>query len=358
MVWHESSSLSHLYYAGLTLTCVYMYTFVQLAFVPASLTCWALVIGYQIVAVAADVLPRPVLVSNAVFLLSINLIGMSACYWMEWSVRVDFLQQRIIHRQAAELRRTLGELEARNAELDTFAYSVSHDLKSPLVAVQGLAGMVLEDYGARLDDEGRHFLGRLQANVRHMERLIQDLLELSRVGRESRPPERVCMAEVVEDLVAESIAVIRERGIAVTAVDLGGLWGVRTRIEQVMRNLLGNAIKYMGDTPAPAIEIGMRGGGRLVECWVKDNGIGIDAQYQEKVFEIFQRLHDVEVEGTGVGLAISRRIVEGVGGRLWVESVKGEGSTFRFTWPAAAEGAGALAPVDGRERLDPAGATA
>jgi signal transduction histidine kinase len=335
MMWRDSSALSHLYYAGLTLTCVYLYTFVRLSFVAASVTCWSLVVVYQATALWSGATPTPVLVSNALFLLSINIIGMSVCYWMERGGRVDFLQQRLIARQAEELRRTLGELEAKNADLDSFVYSVSHDLKSPLVAVQGLAGMIVEDYGGRLDDEGRHLLGRVQANVEHMERLIQDLLELSRVGRESRGPERVPMADVVEELVAEAGAAIRERGIEVTSVDLGALWGVRTRIEQVMRNLLGNAIKYMGDTASPAIEIGMREGGPLVECWVRDNGIGIDPEYQDKVFEIFQRLHDVDVEGTGVGLAITRRIVEAVGGRLWVESSKGRGATFRFTWPSA-----------------------
>jgi hypothetical protein len=105
-----------------------------------------------------------------------------------------------------------------------------------------------------------------------------------------------------------------------------------------MRNLLGNAAKYMGDTLSPRIEVGARGGGPFVECYVQDNGIGIDPRDHEKIFDIFHRLNDVEVEGTGVGLAIVRKIVDGVGGRLWVESEKGRGATFRFTWPAPPPG--------------------
>jgi len=231
------------------------------------------------------------------------------------------------------LRDTVVQLREKNAELDSFVYSVSHDLKAPLVAVQGLAGLIVEDYGARLDDEGRHFLGRLQVNVKRMEQLIQDLLELSRVGRESRPPAAVHLAEVIDDVVTEMAGTIRERGIKMSTRDLGPLWGVPTRIGQVMSNLIGNAIKYMGDSPSPAIEVGMREAGPLAECWVRDNGIGIDPQYHDKIFEIFQRLGDVEAEGTGVGLAITRKIVESVGGRIWVESTKGNGATFWFTWP-------------------------
>jgi signal transduction histidine kinase len=234
----------------------------------------------------------------------------------------------------AAARRTLAELEAKNAELDSFTYSVSHDLTAPLVSVEGLVGSLVEDFGEQLDGRGRHYLDRIQVNVRQMEQLIQDLLALSRVGRESRAPEAVNLMEVVDDLVGEMAGPIQERGIKVTVREAATIWGIRTQVEQVVGNLLGNAIKYMGETGSPMVEVGAIDRGELVDCYVKDNGIGIDPAYHEKVFELFQRLNEVKAKGTGVGLAIVKRIVEGAGGRVWVESAKGQGATFRFTWPA------------------------
>jgi signal transduction histidine kinase len=248
-----------------------------------------------------------------------------------------------LQQMVAALRDAEQELTAKNAELDSFVYSVSHDLKAPLVAVQGFAGILADDYGPQLDAEGRHFLGRVQANVQQMERLIRNLLALSRTGRDGRSPELVDLGEVVDGFVAEASETLRARGVTVRRRDLGVLWAVRTEIEQAMRNLLSNAVKYLGDTPAPLIEVGMREAGPMVECWVKDNGIGIDPQYHDTVFEIFQRLQEVEAEGTGVGLAIVRKVVSRGGGRIWVESRKGQGATFRFTWPAHAAAPGAEA---------------
>ncbi|MBI2218881.1 MAG: GAF domain-containing protein [Candidatus Rokubacteria bacterium] len=236
-------------------------------------------------------------------------------------------------RLSDEMQRTLEELEAKNAELDAFVYSVSHDLKAPLVAVQGMAGALLEDCADQLDEHGQHYVNRLQANVEQMERLIRDLLTLSRVGREGRGAGPVDLAEVVGDVLAELGEPIRARGIKVTVGDLPELWGLRVQIEQLMRNLVGNAVKYIGDAATPTIEIGATRHADAWECRVRDNGIGIEPAYHEKVFEIFQRLGEVEVEGTGVGLALVKKIVDLAGGRAWVESAKGEGATFRFTWP-------------------------
>ena len=172
-------------------------------------------------------------------------------------------------------------------------------------------------------------------NVQQMERLIQDLLERSRVGREPEAPSAVERDEVVRDCVAEMGPALLARGIDVVCHGGGLLWGARPRIKQVMSNLLGNAAKYMGDQTAPRIEVGAHPQGALVECYVRDNGIGIDPQYHERIFDIFHRLNDVEAEGTGVGLAIVHRIVERTGGHVWVESEPGQGATFHFTWPAA-----------------------
>jgi signal transduction histidine kinase len=144
----------------------------------------------------------------------------------------------------------------------------------------------------------------------------------------------VALADVVDDVLAELTESLRTRGIKVTVADLPTVPAVRVELEQVLRNLLSNAVKYMGDTPAPAIEIGATARGTTVEVWVRDTGIGIDAAYHDRVFEIFQRLKQISADGTGVGLAIVKKIVERAGGRIWVESTQGEGATFRFTWPA------------------------
>jgi len=232
-----------------------------------------------------------------------------------------------------ELQRATLQLEAKNRELNTFVYTVSHDLKAPLVSLQGMTDLLLQDHSEKLDGKGHHYLERLRVNVQHMERLISDLLALSRAGREGQPPEEVSLDEVLDGLMAEYSEKIQSRGIRVTRHPLPTLWGIRTQIEQVMANLLGNAIKYLGATSSPLIEIGARDEGETVECYVRDNGIGIDPAYHEKIFEIFQRLKETEAEGTGVGLAIVKKIIEGVGGRTWVESAKGQGATFYFTWP-------------------------
>jgi GAF domain-containing protein len=243
-------------------------------------------------------------------------------------------------RLVEELKAMTQELGLKNKELDTFVYTVSHDLKAPLVTLQGMAELLMDGYGQALDEQGQHFLNRLKANARQMEQLILDLLALSRIGREGRPAEAVPLHEVVDDVLVEWADRIRAKGIRVTCHELLTLWGLRTQIEQVMSNLVGNAVKYIGEPAEPVIEIGAKDaagerGDAMVECYVRDNGIGIDPAYHEKVFEIFQRLKETEAEGTGVGLAIVKKIVEGAGGRVWVESAKGQGSTFRFTWPKA-----------------------
>ena len=240
-------------------------------------------------------------------------------------------------RLLAATRAQATTLEAKNAELDAFAYSVSHDLKSPLVAIDGMAGVLREDYADRLDAAGLHVLSRIEANVGRMERLIGDLLRFSRVGREAYRPETVPLPDVVDAVLDEFVGTIERRGIAVTRPAPVCVRGIPTQVEQVVRNLVSNAVKFLGATPAPAIAIEAvdRGDG-MIECAVRDNGIGIDPAWHAKIFEIFGRLHDVDAEGTGVGLALVKKIVESNGGRVWVESAKGQGATFRFTWPRAA----------------------
>ncbi|MGH7829975.1 MAG: sensor histidine kinase, partial [Candidatus Binatia bacterium] len=237
-------------------------------------------------------------------------------------------------RLVRELEETTQQLSAKNKELDSFVYTVSHDLKAPLISLEGMAALLLDEYAGKLDEGAQHYLKRLMASSKQMEGLIIDLLALSRIGREGRSPEGVSLNQIVDDLMLEWGETIRAKNIHVTRHELPKLWGVRVQVQQVMTNLLSNAVKYLGARPDPMIEIGAKeNGGKMIECYVKDNGIGIDPQYHEKVFETFQRLKEIETEGTGVGLAIVRKIIEGAGGRVWVESAKGEGATFRFTWP-------------------------
>ena len=228
-------------------------------------------------------------------------------------------------------------LAKKNAELDAFTYSVSHDLKAPLVTIQAMCGLVMEDHAERLDEEGRRVLSRIEANAVHLAQLISDLLALSRIGREARAPEAVAIRNVIEAVLDRLSEQVRARGVEVVSTADVTVWGVRVHLEQVFANLVSNAVKYLGDAPAPRVEIGAADSdGRFVEFSVRDNGIGIDPAYHARVFELFQRLRDVEAEGTGVGLALVKKIVETAGGRIWVDSKVGEGATFRFTWPAGA----------------------
>ena len=247
-------------------------------------------------------------------------------------------------RAEEEREALIAELEAKNAELERFTYTVSHDLKSPLITIQGFLGLLEQD-AARGDAERmRADLARISNAVEEMQRLLNELLELSRIGRLVNPPEEVGLGELVRealDLVAGRLA---ERSVEVEiADDLPVVYGDRSRFREVLENLIDNSVKFMGDQPAPRIEIGARRDGEETVLYVRDNGVGIDPRYHERIFGLFEQL-DPKAEGTGVGLAIVKRIVEVHGGCVWVESAGvGQGSTFYFTLPAATL---ALSPVE------------
>ena len=244
-----------------------------------------------------------------------------------------------VQSQLRELNTVLGrqalELRIKNAELDSFVSSISHDLKTPLVALHGMAGALLEGYGRKLDTRGCHYLERVQANVILMESLIANLRTLSWIGRESHSFQAVDLADVVTEVLAELAEPIRARGVKVVVSGTGTFWGVRKELQQVFTSLVSNAVKYLGDTTVPTVEIGTLPGDGTLECYVRDNGIGIDSAYHAKIFETFERLKDVPGDGTGVGLTIVKKIVEAVGGRVWIESSEAQGTTLWFTWPTA-----------------------
>lgn len=238
----------------------------------------------------------------------------------------------------SQLNQKADEIEQKNKELETFVYTVSHDLKSPVVALQGMAGILMEDYKDKLDEQARHYLDRLMANANQMELLIGDLLELSRIGRMTHSPEQLDLNPMVEEIISRCRMRFPQRPVGTVILPLPTVLADRVRIQQVFENLLSNAFKFLGEHPHPRIEVGVKDEGEVYTFWIGDNGIGIDPAYQEKVFEIFQRLQEVEVEGTGVGLTIVKRIVEGVEGKVWVESTRGKGATFYFTWPKHSNG--------------------
>ncbi len=226
-------------------------------------------------------------------------------------------------------------LERSNRELESFAYVASHDLQEPLRTLAGFSELLASRYAERLDEQGREYLEFLGEGALRMQTLISDLLAYSRLGRQGDPFVPVDLGRVVHDSVLDLQASIDEAGAEVKVDRLPTLPGDASQLAQVFRNLVGNAVKYRRAGVPPRIEVSARRTGSGWEIAVRDNGLGIEEQYFERIFVIFQRLHGRrEFSGTGIGLAICRKVVERHGGRIWVSSTPGEGSTFYFTLPA------------------------
>ncbi|MFN8413673.1 MAG: ATP-binding protein [Anaerolineales bacterium] len=233
-----------------------------------------------------------------------------------------------------KLEELLVELQDKNNELERFTYTVSHDLKAPLITIGGFVGFLEKDVIAGNQIQAKRDISRIMEAVQKMEQLLNELLELSRVGRMVNDPESVSFEEMVKDalrlvqggLEANQIKVEIEAGLPAVKVD-------RSRIIEVLQNLLDNASKFMGQQTEPKITIGVRNTDEMKIFFVKDNGIGIDPEYHERVFGLFNKL-DVSTEGTGVGLALVKRIIEFHNGKIWIESDgNGTGTTFCFTLP-------------------------
>jgi len=237
-------------------------------------------------------------------------------------------------RAEEERERLIAELESKNAELERFTYTVSHDLRSPLVTISGFLGVLKQDAmagNAEAMEEDVTFISKAAGK---MEQLLDELLDLSRIGRRDNPAEEIALADLAQEVVSMTLGKLGDRGIRVEiSADLPIVFGDRLRLWEVLQNLVDNAASFMGDQPRPRIEIGSRRDREETVCYIRDNGMGIDPAYHEKVFGLFDRL-DPKGEGTGVGLAIVKRIVEVHGGRIWVESEGlGQGATFCFTIP-------------------------
>jgi signal transduction histidine kinase len=237
-----------------------------------------------------------------------------------------------------ELAAQVQELAQANEEMEAFLYSVSHDLAAPLVSVEGMAGMLVRDCGGQLGPEGLRRLERIRVNVERLQGLLNDLLELSRVGRMDTTTTAADLSRVTQEVLELLEGEIAAAGAQVVVAGAPGLpvQANARRLTQVMQNLIGNAVKYGRGASGPRIEVGWADRGDMVEVWVSDHGPGIPPEHQERIFRPFHRLAAAAgTAGTGMGLAIVKKAVEFHGGKVWVESRPGAGTTFCFTLPKA-----------------------
>lgn len=264
--------------------------------------------------------------------------------WLECRARAIhsglYAGGRIMHfyditerKKSAEQREELLKvLETQKADLERFVYTVSHDLKTPLITIQGFLGILEENLSQGDMEEVPNDIARIERAANRMQRLLDELLELARIGRENVVEEPVDLGQVIAEALEILQADIVNRGVEVV-VHAGSpvVWGFRTRLVEVFQNLIDNAIKYLGDQPTPKIEVSVEPRDEQVVCFVRDNGIGVESKYKDKIFDLFEQLNP-QYEGTGIGLTIVKRIVENHGGRIWFESDESrQGTTFWFT---------------------------
>jgi signal transduction histidine kinase len=238
----------------------------------------------------------------------------------------------------SERDKLIDELESKNAELERFTYTVSHDLKSPLITIKGFLGYVREDVRIGNMERFEADLQRIGDAADKMQHLLGDLLELSRIGRLTNEPIYIRMNELITEVLELLHGRISAGNIVVhMAEDLPSVYGDRQRLFEVFQNLIDNAAKFMGNQPVPQIDIGVQGelNGNPV-FFVRDNGIGIAPQFKDKIFGLFDKLN-AQSDGTGIGLALVKRIIEFHKGRIWVESEVGAGATFFFALPTQPE---------------------
>ena len=249
--------------------------------------------------------------------------------------------QEALRSFSAELERKVlartDQLEQAVSELEAFSYTVAHDLRSPLRAINGYATIMVEDHGEAIGDDGRDLCRHMIVNTVRMGELIDDLLAFSRLGDEALARERLDMSRLAEEAFHEQ-AEQSGSGASFSAGELPGAVGDPVMLKQVWVNLIGNALKFSAQAEQPTVEVGAAASAEELTYWVRDNGEGFDMAYAGKLFRVFERLQGAEVEGNGVGLAIVRRVVEKHGGRVWAEAAPGEGATFFFTLPLATDG--------------------
>jgi light-regulated signal transduction histidine kinase (bacteriophytochrome) len=245
----------------------------------------------------------------------------------------------IIHHveDVTESVRLAAQLETARQELESFSYSVSHDLRAPLRVIDGFSLALLEDYGSSLPPEGQDLLARVRQQTQRMAQLIEGLLQFSRLGRKPLDVTSVDLAALAQAVVLELRQANADRKVEVAIAPLPPAMGDRGLLRQVLTHLIGNAFKFTRQRPDAQIEIGSRDDNGERVYYVKDNGAGFDMRYADKLFGVFQRLHPAaDFEGTGVGLALVQRIILRHGGRVWGEARLNEGAAFSFTLGAGA----------------------
>jgi hypothetical protein len=236
----------------------------------------------------------------------------------------------------ARVRERTAELEAANKDLESFSYSVSHDLRAPLRHIGGFSDILLNQYSSQMPEEARRLLGMVVSSTEQMGRLVEDLLRLSRLGREPLSKQPVNVVALVREVMAGLDKDKGDRSVDVQIGELPGCAGDYALLKQVFINLLSNALKFTRQKENARVEVGFQEQNGERVYFVRDNGAGFDMQYADKLFRVFQRLHRAEdFEGTGVGLSIVHRIIQRHGGRVWAEGRPDEGATFYFTLPAA-----------------------
>jgi PAS domain S-box-containing protein len=246
------------------------------------------------------------------------------------STRIAFRQE--IEHLNASLRQRTRDLEATNQELEAFSYSVSHDLRAPLRAIEGFARLLHEAESQRLAEESASYLRRIQENAQRMQRLIQDMLTFSRVTRQPLNRQTIQPAELVQRAYEDLSLEYANRQVRLVVGELPACEADPMLLAQVWNNLLSNALKFTRTRAVAHIEVGFRQEGREAIYFVRDNGVGFDMRYARKLFTAFQRLHsEEEYEGSGVGLSIVRRIIRRHGGRVWIEAEPDQGTTVSFT---------------------------
>ena len=255
----------------------------------------------------------------------------------EWTLIEDSQRKRAaeeIGRLNEALVRRAEQIESINRDLESFAYSVSHDLRVPLRAIDGFSRLVLKQYENKLDDEGKRLLNVVRDNTARMGQMIDDILAFSRTGSLVISKSEVNMENLARAALEELAQNLAGRDVKIEIDRLPPTHGDVAMLRQVWVNLLANAVKFTRQTPAALIEVGSVTKGTEIVYYVKDNGVGFDMQYADKLFGVFQRLHGVEeFEGTGIGLATVKRIITRHGGRVWAEGKVNEGATFYFALP-------------------------
>ncbi len=285
--------------------------------------------------------PNPITHSVPGDFFSVSLVVIATAFMVRLITESLFQANRRLQMELKERRQIeeehkalIKELESKNAELERFTYTVSHDLKSPLITITGFLGYLEEDATAGNIERVQHDSLRIREAVSKMKLLLDELLELSRIGRLMNPPETAAFEELVHEAVTAARERLDARGVTVSIQpNLPAVHGDRRRLTEVLQNLVDNAAKFMGDQPVPRIEIGCQEQDGSPVFFVKDNGIGVEPRFHEQIFGLFNKL-DPAIEGTGVGLALVRRIIEVHGGSIWVESEIGKGASFCFTIPA------------------------